>query len=68
MVVRVLRDTAQAEEIAQEVLVEVWRTATRYDPARGGAMAMANQQRLQCPYAEISERAPERRLWQDIAD
>jgi RNA polymerase sigma-70 factor (ECF subfamily) len=38
LAVRVLRDPAQAEEIAQEVLVEVWRKADRYDPARGGAM------------------------------
>jgi RNA polymerase sigma-70 factor (ECF subfamily) len=34
---RVLRDPAQAEEVAQEALVEVWRTASRYDPARGSA-------------------------------
>ena len=33
----VLRDPAQAEEGAQEVLLEVWRTARRYDPARGAA-------------------------------
>jgi RNA polymerase sigma-70 factor (ECF subfamily) len=36
---RVLRDPAQAEEVTQEVLVEVWRTATRFDGARGSATA-----------------------------
>jgi RNA polymerase sigma-70 factor (ECF subfamily) len=39
LAVKVLRDPAQAEEIAQEVLVEVWRKATTFDPAKGGAMA-----------------------------
>ena len=34
---RVLRDSAQSEEVTQEVLVEVWRFATRFDPARGSA-------------------------------
>lgn len=34
---RVLRDPAQSEEVAQEVMVEVWRTATRFDPSRGSA-------------------------------
>jgi len=41
LVLRVLRDPAQAKEVAQEVLVEVWRTAARYDPARGSATAWA---------------------------
>lgn len=35
---RVVRDPAQSEEVAQEVLVEVWRTATRFDPDRGTAL------------------------------
>ncbi|MCE7081650.1 sigma-70 family RNA polymerase sigma factor [Streptomyces sp. ST2-7A] len=35
----VLRDPAQSEEVAQEVLVEVWRGAARYRPERGSAMA-----------------------------
>ncbi|NUT33366.1 MAG: ECF RNA polymerase sigma factor SigK [Hamadaea sp.] len=36
---RVLRDPAQAEEVAQEALVEVWRTASRFDRSRGSATA-----------------------------
>ncbi|MGW7264918.1 sigma-70 family RNA polymerase sigma factor [Streptomyces sp. NPDC054842] len=31
----VLRNQAQAEEVAQDVLVEVWRTAAHYRPDRG---------------------------------
>jgi RNA polymerase sigma-70 factor (ECF subfamily) len=38
MVLRVVRDPAQSEEVAQEVLVDVWRTAPRFDPDRGSAM------------------------------
>jgi RNA polymerase sigma-70 factor (ECF subfamily) len=36
---RVLRDPAQSEEVAQEVLIEVWRCAARFDARRGSAMA-----------------------------
>ena len=39
LALRVLRDPGQAEEVAQEALVEVWRTASRFDPARGSATA-----------------------------
>ncbi|MBW1596012.1 sigma-70 family RNA polymerase sigma factor [Streptomyces sp. JJ38] len=35
----VLRDPAQAEEVAQEVLVEVWRRAAHFQPHKGSAMA-----------------------------
>jgi RNA polymerase sigma-70 factor, ECF subfamily len=36
---RVVRDPAQSEEVMQEVLLEVWRTAARFDPAAGSAGA-----------------------------
>jgi len=41
LVRRVVRDSAQSEEVAQEVLVELWRTATRYSPEKGSAMNWA---------------------------
>jgi RNA polymerase sigma-70 factor (ECF subfamily) len=34
---RVLRNPAQSEEVAQEALLEVWRSASRFDPAKGSA-------------------------------
>ncbi|MFJ6835657.1 ECF RNA polymerase sigma factor SigK [Streptomyces sp. NPDC091209] len=37
LICRVLRDEAQAEEVTQDVMVEIWRTAERYRPERGTA-------------------------------
>jgi RNA polymerase sigma-70 factor (ECF subfamily) len=34
---RVVRDPARAEEIAQEVFIQVWQSAARFDPSRGSA-------------------------------
>jgi RNA polymerase sigma-70 factor (ECF subfamily) len=39
LVRRVLRNPAQSEEVTQEVMLDVWRTAARYDTARGSVQA-----------------------------
>jgi RNA polymerase sigma-70 factor (ECF subfamily) len=32
---RVLRDSGEAEDVLQDTFIEIWRSATRYDQARG---------------------------------
>jgi RNA polymerase sigma-70 factor (ECF subfamily) len=39
LALRVVRDPAQSEEVTQEALLEIWRTASRFDPDRGSPMA-----------------------------
>jgi RNA polymerase sigma-70 factor (ECF subfamily) len=41
LVSSVLRDPAQSEEVTREALLELWRTAVRYNPARGSAAGWA---------------------------
>jgi RNA polymerase sigma-70 factor (ECF subfamily) len=47
LVRRLLRDHAQSEEVTQEIFLEIWQTATRYDSNKGGAstwiMTMAHR-------------------------
>ncbi len=38
LVLRVLRDAGYSEETAQEVYLEVWRSAARYDSRKGSAL------------------------------
>lgn len=40
-VLRVIRDPAQSEEVTQEVFVELWRLAPRFDATRGTVRAWA---------------------------
>ena len=35
----VVRDPCQTEEVCQEVLLEVWRAASRFEPGKGSALA-----------------------------
>ncbi|MFH9727827.1 ECF RNA polymerase sigma factor SigK [Streptomyces sp. NPDC017254] len=62
---RVLRDRAMSEEVAQEVLVEVWRTAARYDPGRGSVLSwvltMAHRRAVDRVRAEEAASAREER-------
>jgi len=36
---RVVRDPSQSEEVAQEVMLDVWRAASRFEPDRGSPQA-----------------------------
>jgi RNA polymerase sigma-70 factor (ECF subfamily) len=39
LVRRLLVDASQAEEVTQDVFLEIWQTSARFDPARGNAVA-----------------------------
>ncbi|MFI0928565.1 ECF RNA polymerase sigma factor SigK [Streptomyces sp. NPDC021012] len=41
VVLRVVRDRAQSEEVTQEVMIELWRQAARYEPTAGSVTTWA---------------------------
>ncbi len=57
---RVLRDPAMSEEVTQEVFVELWRTAARFDPTRASvstwAVTIARRRAVDRVRAEQSQR------------
>ena len=63
---RVLRNNAHAEEVTQETMLEVWRKATQYDPARGSAaawiMTIAHRKAIDRVRSEQSARRREERV------
>jgi RNA polymerase sigma-70 factor (ECF subfamily) len=42
VVLKVVRDPSQSEEVSQEVFVELWRLAARYDASRGSVRSWAS--------------------------
>ena len=62
---RIVRDPALAEEVTQDVLVEVWRTASRFNQQRGSAagwiLAIAHHRAVDRVRAEQAAADRERR-------
>ena len=64
MVRAVVRDPAQSEEVTQEVLLDVWRSASRFNPELGsaGSWVMTLAHRRAVDRVRSEQRAAEREL------
>ena len=60
LVRRILRDRAQSDEVLQEVMLEIWRLAPRFDPRLGTAsawiMTIAHRRAVDRVRSEVAER------------
>jgi RNA polymerase sigma-70 factor (ECF subfamily) len=69
-VLQVLRSRSQSEEVTQEVLLEIWRKAARFDPARAKvttwALTIAHRRAIDRVRSEQSARDREERV--DLLD
>ena len=71
IVKRVVRDPTQAEEVTQEVFVNVWRNSARFDPARGSvrtwAATIAHRRAVDRVRSEQAHRDREQRDAHDVS-
>lgn len=69
---RVVRDPARAEEVTQEVFLDVWRQATRFDRKRGKArtwvLTMAHRRAVDAVRSSEAGRAREQRVSATMPD
>jgi RNA polymerase sigma-70 factor (ECF subfamily) len=68
---RVLCDPAQSEEVTQEVMLEVWRTAARFDPARSSpatwVLTIAHRRAVDRVRTEVAASEREQKTaWADV--
>lgn len=69
---KVVRDPALAEEVMQEVMLEVWRLASRFDPAKGSGtswvMTLAHRRAVDRVRSERSHATRELRAATSVID
>jgi RNA polymerase sigma-70 factor (ECF subfamily) len=66
LIKRLLKDHSQSEEVTQEVFLEIWQQASRFDPAKGGAaswmLTMAHRRAVDRVRASQSSRDRDTRI------